>query len=305
MVPRNIINSLLHWGVLLHSGLLLIPIPHHQTPSETIARDLIAKIENHEGLKNFDSILAESDGILVGRGHMGVEIPPEKMFLAQKMMLAKCNLAGKPSICATQMFESMTKNPRPTRAEVSDVANAVLDGADCVMLSGEISRGKYHVSAVAMMHRVCTEAESAMFYRPLFNELMDYTRKRIRDTEETVAIAAVNAAYSQSAAAIICLTSSGRTAAYVSKYRPECPVLTPTRHERVTRQLHLYRSIFPMRYPHPKSEVFQDEIDSTIHWCISEAKGAGYLRANDTVIAIQGWRDGVGHTNTIRILICS
>lgn len=173
------------------------------------------------------------------------------------------------------------------------------------MLSGEISRGKYPVEAVAMMHRVCTEAESAMFYRPLFNELISYTRKRmrngmalccaeeflscrltccllpvaltfgidmsclivsfswhtrgvnsfllrccsgIRDTEETVAIAAVNAAYSQNAAAIICLTTSGRTAAYVSKYRPQCPVLTVTRKERVTRQLHLYRSIFPMRY---------------------------------------------------------
>ncbi|KAK9900024.1 pyruvate kinase [Cystobasidium minutum MCA 4210] len=265
---------------------------------------IIVKIENLQGVANFDEILKETDGVMVARGDLGIEIPASQVFMAQKMMIAKCQIAGKPSICATQMLESMTYNPRPTRAEVSDVANAVLDGADCVMLSGETAKGAYPIKAVEMMAETCYLAESTICYPPLYNELRMLT-PRPTYTTETVAMAAVSASLEQNAGAILVMSTSGNTARLISKYRPSCPIMTLTRNEVTARQIHLHRGCYPFYYnePRPSSdEGWQTDVDNRIRHGLKQGLELGIIKKGDTVIAVQGWRSGGNNTNTMRVL---
>jgi len=264
---------------------------------------IISKIENHQGMKNFDEILEHCDGVMVARGDLGIEIPPEKVFLAQKMMISRCNLAGKSVICATHMLESMTYNPRPTRAEVSDVANAVLDGSDCVMLSGESAKGNYPVETVGLMHRICREAESAIYYKSLNAHLHANTPKPL-SAEEATASSAVSAAFESGAAVLVVLTTSGNSARLISKYRPPCPVLCVTRYSQVSRQLHLYRSLVSLFYDKHKdpNASWQDDVEERINFAIAHGKKRGMVKTGDVVIAVQGWKGGVGQTNTVRVL---
>ncbi|KAI5898425.1 pyruvate kinase [Schizophyllum commune H4-8] len=265
---------------------------------------IISKIENEQGVANFDAILKETDGVMVARGDLGIEIPASQVFLAQKMMIAKCNIAGKPVIVATQMLESMTNNPRPTRAEVSDVANAVLDGADCVMLSGETAKGSYPIEAVLMMAETCLLAEHAICYPPVFDDLRSLQPRPV-PTAETVAIATVAAASENDAGAIIVLTTSGETARLISKYRPRVPIITVTRSEQTARQLHLHRGCYPVFYPEPRgiqSHQWQTDVDNRIRHGLRTALDINIIKPGVKVIAVQGWKGGLGHTNTMRIL---
>jgi len=265
---------------------------------------IIVKIENETGVENFDEILKETDGVMVARGDLGIEIPASQVFLAQKMMIAKCNIAGKPVIVATQMLESMTYNPRPTRAEVSDVANAVLDGADCVMLSGETAKGSYPIQSVLMMAETCLLAEQAICHPPLYDELRAL-QPRPTQTAETVSIAAVAAASEQNASAILVLSTSGNTARLISKYRPKVPIITVTRNQQTSRQIHLHRGCYPFWYPEPRGveqHQWQTDVDNRIRFGLRNGLALNIIKAGTTIVAVQGWKGGLGHTNTLRIL---
>ncbi|XP_063706535.1 pyruvate kinase-like isoform X2 [Culicoides brevitarsis] len=264
---------------------------------------IISKIENQQGMKNLDEIIAVTDGIMVARGDLGIEIPPEKVFLAQKAMIARCNKQGKPGICATQMLESMIKKPRATRAEISDVANAVLDGADCTMLSGETAKGDYPLECILTMAKTCKEAEAALWHKDLFRDLVLNTPTPVDATHST-AIAAVEGAAKAQACAIIVITTSGRSAHLISKYRPRCPIIAVTRFPQTARQCHLYRGILPIIYKEPALDDWLKDVDVRVKYGIDFGKTRGFLKTGDPICIVTGWKQGSGFTNTMRIINC-
>mmetsp|Transcript_9019 Transcript_9019/g.14721 ORF Transcript_9019/g.14721 Transcript_9019/m.14721 type:complete len:530 (+) Transcript_9019:77-1666(+) len=261
---------------------------------------IIAKIENHEGVRNFDSILREVDGVMVARGDLGIEIAAEKVFLAQKMMIAKCNIAGKPVIVATQMLDSMIRNPRPTRAEVSDVANAVLDGADCVMLSGETAKGKYSVQSVAIMAKICREAETARNSYKYYESVVDSLKKPFK-TPETIASAAVQAAFEQHASAVIVLTNSGDTARLIAKFRPACPVIAVVGNKSIytARQLRITAGTYSVTYDDSKGKP---SVDERVKVGLEFGQKCQWILKDQFVVCVHADTMGKGFANQIRII---
>jgi len=263
---------------------------------------VISKLENQQGVNNVDEIIAESDGIMVARGDMGIEIPPEKVFIAQKQIIAACNKQGKPVICATQMLESMVKKPRPTRAEGSDVANAILDGSDCVMLSGETAKGDYPIQCIKTMAALAREAEACLWNQRFFEDLMKAENNACQGTTGATSIAAVQASYLTRASAIIGLTTTGKTAHIASKYRAQCPFLAITRSAPAARAMQIFRGVVPLFYPEGRAEDWGQDVDDRIQFGVDFGKKNGFIKTGDTVICITGWRKGAGSSNTIRIL---
>ncbi|KAJ0396171.1 hypothetical protein P43SY_006214 [Pythium insidiosum] len=262
---------------------------------------IIAKIESQEGLENFDEILEKTDGIMVARGDLGMEIPPEKVFLAQKMMIRKANIAGKPVVTATQMLESMIKSPRPTRAECTDVANAVLDGTDCVMLSGETANGEYPVDAVQMMAKICVQAEGAIHYDELYQALRNSVLETsgAMSTQEAIASSAVKTAIDICAKMIVVLTETGTTARLISKYRPSQPILVLTALGETARQSEGFLKGTTAR-------VMGSMIgtDSILYRATDLGKQFGWIKKGDAVVAIHGMQEArAGSTNMLKVLI--
>jgi pyruvate kinase len=204
---------------------------------------LIAKIECMQAVEDIDNIIAAADGIMIARGDLGVQIPIEKVPGTQKMIIKKCNAAGKPVIVATQMLESMTYNSRPTRAEVTDVANAILDGADAIMLSGETARGKYPIRSVEMMGKIVAQTESRMLIFKLPKHAINLK------VEDAISRSVCLTAHDVSAKAIVTCTFSGHTAKLISKYRPKLPVIAVTPHERDVKKLNIFWGIHPIQIP--------------------------------------------------------
>lgn len=271
---------------------------------------IISKVENHEGVSNFDDILRKSDAIMVARGDLGMEIPTEKIFLAQKLMIQKCNLAGKPVVTATQMLESMTKSPRPTRAEATDVANAVLDGTDCVMLSGETAAGSYPIQAVQVMTSICREAEASIDYHSLFKAIMKRTPLPMTPLE-SLASSAVRTASKVGASLVVVLTRGGATARLVAKYRPTVPILTVVvpvlttdnltwqcSSEAPARQCLMSRGLVPILAEGSARASDSDTTDEILHAALDHAKDMKYCQRGDCVVALHR----IGNASVIKLV---
>lgn len=261
---------------------------------------VIAKIENGEGIKNIDEILHCADGIMVARGDLGVEIPAQELPYLQKMLIQKCNDNFKPVITATQMLDSMMRNPRPTRAEVTDVANAVYDGTDAVMLSGETANGKYPVEALQMMVEIVKNAEGHLDYDMLLAKAQE---KRKKSISSAIGYSSVATATSLNAKCVITPTVGGVTARVVSKFKPKALIVGVTPSEETLRRMQIYRGVYPIKsIPHNSTEEICEE-------AVNLTKAKGMVEVGDIVVVTAGipsptnMKSREGMSNMMRIAI--
>lgn len=253
---------------------------------------IIPKIENQEGIDNIDEILALADGLMIARGDMGVEIPAEEVPIVQKALIAKCNLLGKPVITATQMLDSMQRNPRPTRAEAGDVANAIFDGTDAVMLSGETAAGDYPLEAVTTMANICVRAEREVSPIDRF-KLKTFDEK---DLGEAIARSVAHTSKNLNVDTIVAATTSGHTAKMISKYRPKANILALTFSDRQARSLALAWGVHPVvvNIPESTDEIFDSASEKVLE--------CGFAKKDDVIIVTAGVPIGIkGSTNMMKV----
>jgi len=258
---------------------------------------IIAKIENSQGIQNIDEIIDAADGIMIARGDMGVEIPCEDVPVIQKMIIKKVYEAGKIVITATQMLDSMMKNPRPTRAEAADVANAIYDGTSAIMLSGETAAGLYPIESLQTMVKIANKAEADIDYRKRF---FDHKRKENPDITDAISHATCTTALDLNAAAIVTVTKSGKSARMISRYRPACDIIGCATEPKVCRQLNLSWGVTPVIVEEMKDvfELFKHAID--------ESKKNKYLLCGEVVVITSGVPIGIsGTTNMIKVEVVS
>jgi len=313
-------EDILEWGVPNNIDMIALSFVRKGSDLVNVRRvlgphakriKLMSKVENQEGVINFDEILKETDAFMVARGDLGMEIPVEKIFLAQKMMIYKCNLAGKPVVTATQMLESMIKSPRPTRAEATDVANAVLDGTDCVMLSGESAAGAYPELAVKIMSRICVEAESSLDYAAIFKEMVRSTPLPLSPLE-SLASSAVQTANKAAATLIVVLTRGGTTAKLVSKYRPRVPILSvvvpvlttdsfdwKVSDESPARQSLIYRGLIPILAEGSAKATDTESTEDILEAALRKAVQRGLCKPGDAVVVLHR----IGIASVIKICV--
>ena len=265
------------------------------------AMQIIAKIENEEGIENIDSIIEASDGIMVARGDMGVEIPAEKVPHIQKMIIRKCNLACKVVITATQMLDSMIRNPRPTRAEVSDVANAVYEGTDAVMLSGETAMGSYPIEAVRMMSQIAEESEKYLDY--MFYQRRKVSAENLRNISNTVCYSSVATASDLEAPVIVAPSVSGFTTRMLSKWRPKALIAGLSPSMTAVRQMQLYWGVKPFHAKRAEST------DALLFASVELLKEKGIVKEGEIVVAPAGVvtranrHEPVADTNIMRVIV--
>lgn len=254
---------------------------------------IIAKIENRQGIENFDEILKVADGIMVARGDLGVEIPVEEVPIVQKVLIEKCYRYGKPVITATQMLESMVRNPRPTRAEASDIANAIYDRTSAIMLSGETAAGEYPLESLITMGKIAEKAEKALDYWAAFSNT-EY--ELMGSVTNAISHATCTTAKDLNVAAIVAFTQSGHTARMISRFRPACPIIAITPVEKVRRQLALSWGVIPLRV----DDVFT--ADDLFEIGERKAFESGYVQKGDLIVITAGVPIGVsGTTNTMKV----